>query len=127
MLPLLNRPRLGEMLVRQGVIADGQLQSALARHQQEGQRLGAVLKAMGLVSDEEILETVSAQVGVPYLSLSDPAVALTRVTDALPVKFLQAHKIFPWKYDGRTGSCRAKCAVCTRRPAVLWRRPVSRQ
>jgi general secretion pathway protein E len=102
MLPLLNKPRLGEMLVERGVIADGQLQSALARHQQDGQRLGAVLKAMGLVSDEEILETVSAQVGVPYLSLSDPAVALTRVTDALPVKFLQAHTIFPWRFEGQT-------------------------
>jgi len=102
MRPLLNRPRLGEWLVCQGVITDGQLQSALTRHQQEGQRLGAVLQAMGLVSGEEILEAVSGQVGTPYVSLSDPAVELTRVTDALPVKFLQAHKIFPWKFDGQT-------------------------
>ena len=97
---VLDRPRLGEKLVERGVITADQLQSALARHQQEGQRLGAVLKAMGLVSDEEILETVSAQVGVPYLSLSDPTIVLTRVTDAFPVKFLQAHTVFPWKFEG---------------------------
>jgi general secretion pathway protein E len=101
MLPVLNRPRLGEMLVGQGVITEGQLQSALSRHQEGGQRLGAVLKAMGLVSGEEVLEAVSGQVGVPYVSLADPVIELTRVTDALPVKFLQAHKIFPWKFDGQ--------------------------
>lgn len=102
MLSVMNRPRLGELLVGRGVITDGQLQSALACHRQDGQRLGAVLKAMGLVSGEEILETVSGQVGVPYLSLLDPTVALARATEALPVKFLQAHLIFPWKFEGQT-------------------------
>lgn len=101
MVPMLNRVRLGEMLVGQGVITEGQLHAALSRHQQGGERLGAVLKAMGLVSGEEVLEALSGQIGVPYVSLSDPAVELTRATDALPVKFLQAHKIFPWKFEGQ--------------------------
>ncbi len=102
MMPVLKRPRLGEKLKERGVITDGQLQSALLRHKQEGLRLGSVLKAMGLVSDEEILQTVSLQVGIPYLSLSDPSLELTRATDALPVKFLQAHKVFPLKFEGPT-------------------------
>ncbi len=93
-------PPLGEMLVAQGVITGEQLQSALARPREEGVRLGAVMKAMGLVSDEEILGTVSRQMGVPVLFLSDPLLELTRVTDALPLKFLQAHHVFPLKFEG---------------------------
>ena len=97
----LNRLRLGERLVWRGVITDGQLQSALTRQQQEGQRLGSVLKTMGLVSGEEILEAVSSQFGVPYWSLSDPTMELARATDALQVKFLQANRIFPWRFEGQ--------------------------
>lgn len=95
MTPVATRRRLGELLLERGVITDAQLRSALARHQQERQRLGLVLKTMGLVSGEEILETVSGQVGVPCRSLSDASAEATRATDALPVKFLQAHQVFP--------------------------------
>lgn len=89
------------MLLERGVITDGQLQSALARHKQDGQRLGGVLKAMGLVTGEEILETVGSQLGVQFLSLAEASVELSRITDALPVKFLQAHKVFPLKFEGQ--------------------------
>lgn len=99
MLPVLNRPRLGEMLVERGVITDAQLQQALSRQKQEGHRVGAELERMGLVTHEEVLETVSRQVGIPFVSLNDPSRELTRITEALPVKFLQAHHVFPLKQD----------------------------
>ena len=96
-----KKPQLGDMLIERGVVTDVQLQSALARHRHEGTRLGAVMRAMGLVSNEEILETVSRQVGVPYVSLSDASRELTRVTEVLPLKFLQAHHVFPLAFDGQ--------------------------
>ena len=96
-----KKPRLGDLLIERGVVTDAQLQSALARHRHEGTRLGAVMRAMGLVSNEEILETVSRQVGVPYVSLSDASRELTRVTEVLPLKFLQAHHVFPLAFDGQ--------------------------
>ncbi len=96
---LTEKRRLGEMLLDRDVVTPAQLQEALARHKEQGDRLGNVLQAMGLVSEEEILETVSLQVGIPYFSLSDPSLDLQRVTDAFPVKFMQQYKFFPVKLD----------------------------
>lgn len=102
MVPVIKKARFGAMLVERGVITDEQLQAAVARQGRDGGKLGTVLKTMGLVSDDEILETVGFQFGVPYLCLSDPSLELCRVTEALPVKFLHAHQVFPLKFEGGT-------------------------
>ncbi len=89
----------GEMLLDQGVLTRAQLDAAVARQKEDGSRLGSIMQAMGLVSEEEILETVSLQLRIPYLSLSDPSVDLQRVTDAFPAKFMQEYKFLPVKLD----------------------------
>jgi len=56
-LPSLNakpRPRLGEILLRQGLLAEGQLEHALDRQHVTGQRLSEILVEMGFVNQSDV-------------------------------------------------------------------------
>ncbi len=77
--PLHKKMRLGDLLVRHGVIDEEQLQSALAAQKQTGRKLGASLIELGYLSEHRLLEFLSRQLQIPLLDLSkqqvDPEVA----------------------------------------------------
>ncbi len=60
--------RLGEILVRQGLITEKQLQEALEAQKREKGRIGEVLVKLGLISEESIAQAIAAQIHVPYYS-----------------------------------------------------------
>lgn len=70
--------RLGDLLVREKVITDQQLEEALKLQKQSGGRLGSVLVKLGFLSDEDVTNFLSRQYGVPAINLNyfeiDPAV-----------------------------------------------------
>ena len=90
---------LEEILLERGAITSEQLHAALARQREEGGDLRHILLEMGLLEEEELLQALSLQLGVPYLSLSDPSVKLHRETNAFPLKFMQQYKFVPMKLD----------------------------
>jgi type IV pilus assembly protein PilB len=61
--------RLGEILIREKLISAEQLQQALQFQKQNGGRLGNCLVKMGLVTDEEVTSVLSRQYGVPSINL----------------------------------------------------------
>ncbi|MCH2185714.1 hypothetical protein MK280_07575 [Myxococcota bacterium] len=68
MAPLKN-PRLGEMLVRAGLIDEDQLSSALADQSRWGRPLGATLVEMGFVDESDLLPALAHQLGTPMARL----------------------------------------------------------
>jgi MSHA biogenesis protein MshE len=60
---------IGELLVKNQAITPEQLASALAKQQQDGRRLSAVLVELGYVSEETILKIVAEQFNVPFINL----------------------------------------------------------
>jgi hypothetical protein len=56
---------LGEILVQQVLITPAQLAKALERHTRTSQPLAQVIVDMGFVTADTLLETVSAQTGIP--------------------------------------------------------------
>jgi general secretion pathway protein E len=91
------RPRFEDLLLERGSLAQGGLQTALARQQETGGRLWQILLGMGLATDEEILAAASQSLGVPWLSLADSSLNLHRATGAFPLHFLQEYRVFPLK------------------------------
>ena len=71
--------RIGDLLVQNQVISEGQLLSALAEQKQTGRKLGNTLVDMGLVSETSLLEFLSRQLQIPLLDIQQhmppPAVA----------------------------------------------------
>jgi type IV pilus assembly protein PilB len=63
------RVRLGELLVRAGLITGRQLDEALAEQGRVGKRLGSLLVEIGLVSETQVTQILSQQLSVPWVSL----------------------------------------------------------
>lgn len=65
----ISRIPLGELLVAYGVITKEQLDTALAEQKKVGGRLGAVLKKLGFVSEETMIEFLGRQLNMPCVDL----------------------------------------------------------
>lgn len=64
-----QKVRLGELLVENGVITKAQLDTALTRQKDHGQKLGRVLVDLGYVNEEQYLSYLSQQLQIPFVDL----------------------------------------------------------
>jgi type IV pilus assembly protein PilB len=64
-----SRARIGELLVEARLISQASLEEALASPRAEGQKLGQVLVELGLVNEDQLTQTLSMQLSVPWVSL----------------------------------------------------------
>lgn len=65
-----QRLRMGEILVKAGVLDEGQLAEALRTQQDEPQRrLGEILKEMGFASENLVAKTLAHQLHFPFVAL----------------------------------------------------------
>jgi type IV pilus assembly protein PilB len=63
--------RLGELLVRHGLVSDQQLNQALEDQKTQGGRLGTSLVKLGFAKEEELSAFLAKQYGMPSINLSD--------------------------------------------------------
>ncbi|GAB1234130.1 GspE/PulE family protein [Ferrigenium sp. UT5] len=61
--------RLGDLLVQQKLISLEQLQFVLEQQKRSGRKLGRVLVDNGLISEDQISETLAKQLNIPYINL----------------------------------------------------------
>ncbi|HEX6963245.1 MAG TPA: GspE/PulE family protein [Lacipirellula sp.] len=66
-----SRAPLGERLVEAGLIERAQLETALSRQSESGQRLGETLLELGFVTEDELLPFIEFQTGVPAVRLRE--------------------------------------------------------
>ncbi len=94
-----RRERLGEFLVRRGVISREQLQAALDQQVRTGMLLGETLVDMGFVARESLLQELAAFYGVPFVSLRlnppDPAAARL-----VPARLAHRYRLIPTARSG---------------------------
>ncbi|BDR33231.1 MSHA biogenesis protein MshE [Photobacterium damselae subsp. damselae] len=64
------RKRLGDLLVEENIIAQRELEQALAEQHNTGRKLGDTLISMGFISEQQMLEFLSRQLGIPLVNLS---------------------------------------------------------
>jgi type IV pilus assembly protein PilB len=63
------RVRLGELLVKSGLITEQQLDEVLGLQRADGRRLGTLLVESGLVSETQVTQILSQQLSIPWVSL----------------------------------------------------------
>jgi type IV pilus assembly protein PilB len=88
--------RLGELLVAKGYLNPEDLQKALERQRQEGHRrlLGEILIESGLCTEEQILECLAIECGVPFAKL-DTRLYDPKVVDLLPREYIEQNLVLP--------------------------------
>ncbi len=61
--------KLGELLIKEGLINDAQLEKAISVQRQDGGRLGEVIVKLGLVKEDQMVSAVGKQLNIPYFTL----------------------------------------------------------
>ncbi len=93
--------RLGDLLIREGLITKEQLDKALQEQKTQGTRLGYALVKLGMVQETEITKMLARQYRMPAVDLSrfevDP-----KIVKMIPADIAVKHLVLPLKRDGRT-------------------------
>src|SRR5512146_1222965 len=97
------RSRIGEILVKAGVIDDLQLRSAMAQYDQWGGRLGKLVADMGLADEEAVADAIAKAMQMQRVQLGhinkDPG-ALAK----LDVHLAEEYGVFPVSFRENTKS-----------------------
>ncbi len=92
---------LGEILVRKGFITQAEVDEALQAQRESQERLGAALVRLGLINEEQALQALSEQLGIPYVELTDLSPDPT-LLGMVPSRVVFRHQVFPVDLvDGR--------------------------
>lgn len=104
--------RIGEILLDEGTITEGQLRKALEMQASSGgaRWLGAILVEMGALNDEAIARGLSIQNGYPYVNPArhpvDPALIWK-----IPRELAERHQLIPLDRDGPDGEGPVRVAM----------------
>ena len=93
--------RLGDLLVRDGLITREQLQQALHEQKSTGMRLGYTLVKLGFVEETEITKMLARQYRMPAVDLTRFDVD-QRIVKLIPADVAVKHTVLPLKREGRT-------------------------
>ena len=93
--------KLGDLLLKQKLITQQQLETALKLQREEGGKIGEALVRVGAVSEADITETLSQQFGVPSIDLAhfeiDPG-----VIKVVPGEVARKYGVLPVNKTGAT-------------------------
>ena len=92
--------RLGDILIKNGWITAGQLQSALASQGSEQGLLGMILVRRGLVTTDQLGEALSEQYGVPFIEIVPEGIN-PQVVRLLPEELARARRVAPVSVHSR--------------------------
>jgi len=93
--------KLGDILVREGLITLEQLKKALQEQKSSGMRLGYTLVKLGFIEETEVTKMLARQYRMPAVDLSrfevDP-----KILKLLPPDIAMKYTVLPLKREGRT-------------------------
>ena len=93
--------KLGDILVREGLITQEQLRKALQEQKSSGMRLGYTLVKLGFIEETEVTKMLARQYRMPAVDLSrfevDP-----KILKLIPPDIATKHVVLPLKREGRT-------------------------
>ena len=91
-----NTQKLGNVLIERGYLSVEQLESALA-HQKESsgnKLLGEILVDLEYCTDDQIVESLAVEYGVPYAKI-EPRLFDSTIIDILPREYIEANLVLP--------------------------------
>src|SRR5215210_760666 len=74
--------RLGEILIKQGLITEAQLEQAISVQKTEKGRIGEVLIKLGMIKEEDMVKALGTQLILPY-SIHNPELLVPKSNQGL--------------------------------------------
>ena len=90
-----KRPkRLGDILIAAGLISEEQLGEALAKQKGSGKRLGTVLQDEGYITELEMIEALQMQLGIEFIDLNKINIP-TELAQVVPANIAKQYQVVP--------------------------------
>ena len=104
---------LGELLLDAGLVGAADLERGLALQQKIGGRIGSVLMRIGAVSEDNLLQVLSRQLGLPVMGADVPApdediARLTAMQAPAGIDWLLDQQVLVWPGEGSDLFCAAR-------------------
>ena len=96
-----RQKKLGEILVKKGLITEEQLGASLTIQQQTKEFVGKILVRRGYIKEKDLLWALSDQFNIPVVSLQHQYVDMSLLKE-FSTSLIVDHKCFPIKKDGRS-------------------------
>jgi type IV pilus assembly protein PilB len=93
--------KIGELLVKEGLINQQALEKALQEQKSSGYRVGYNLVKLGFVNEVELTRMLARQYRMPAVDLTNFEVD-PRIAKLIPSELAQRHLVLPLKREGRT-------------------------
>jgi len=100
LLQVSKHKRIGELLVEKNYITVEQRDRALEEQKKTGLRLGKMLMQLGYMTEERLIEILSAQLEVPVVALGEVVIP-QEVLSLLPEEFCRSYKVIPLGVKGK--------------------------
>jgi type IV pilus assembly protein PilB len=97
--------KLGELLIKEGLISEVDLEKAITFQRQEGGRLGEIIVKLGLIQEEQIVRVLGKQLGIPYFTLGTgmlKPVPEQKLENFIPHEFANKNYVLPLSHTLRS-------------------------
>lgn len=99
--------RLGEILIKEGLITPQQLEEALSAQKTDSQKrpIGEALVSVGFISEENLAIALSKQLNMPYLSVQDGTLKVAKemgLPNLVPEDFARQNRVLPYNKTAKT-------------------------
>lgn len=102
------RLRLGEILIKQGLLTEKQLNDAITAQKVQKGRIGDVLIKLGMIKEEELAAALGSQLMIPYASHMSGLLKPKWDQDLqklIPIEFAQKNLVLPLSRSGSSLTC----------------------
>jgi type IV pilus assembly protein PilB len=94
-------PRLLELLVKENLLSSDQASKAAAEQRRSNERLGTVLKRLGYLTDDDLLDFLSRKYGIPVINLQRVEVT-EEIVRLVKKEIVSKYQVFPVRKVGNT-------------------------
>ena len=93
-----ERMRLGDLLIKQNVLTEEQLQKALAKQKGSGKKIGEILVEEGFITEEMIARALQMQLGLKIVHLTGVTIP-KEVRGLVKADILKKYVVIPFELD----------------------------
>lgn len=94
-----DKKLIGQILLKNKALTPDQLDEGLARQEDSSKRIGEILIELGSIKEEDLLNALAEQLGLPYLKSLTPDMVDRRLIEKVPRNYAQANRVIPVKRE----------------------------